>query len=83
VKFREGTLDVAESTFDTTVRLSVFDPDNPLNVVAVTTVALDVTSAVGVPEMSPVVDMFSPLGRADAVYNPIGKFDGNRVIAVT
>jgi len=61
----------------------VFDPDNPLNVVAVTTVALDVTSAVGVPEMSPVVDMFSPLGRADAVYNPIGKFDGNRVIAVT
>jgi len=61
----------------------VFDPDNPLNVVAVTTVALDVTSAVGVPEISPVVEILNPAGRTSAVYNPIGKFDGNRVIAVT
>jgi hypothetical protein len=83
VKFREGTFDVTESVLDATVRLSVFDPDNPSNVVAVTTVVLEVTSVVGVPEIRPVVEILSPLGRVDAVYRLIGTFDGYRVVAVT
>jgi hypothetical protein len=83
VKAREGTLDVAESELVVTVMVSVFDPDNPVRVVAVTTTSLDGVSAVGVPEMSPVVEIVSPAGRAVDVYNPMVRPDGYNVSATT
>ena len=83
VKFREGTLDVAERTLDATVKLSSFEAVRPLCVVAVTVATLSDESVIGVPEMSPVVEMESPSGRLDAVYAAMGTFDGYRVFAVT
>jgi hypothetical protein len=83
VKAREGTLDVAESELVVTDIVSVFDPDNPVRVVAVTTTSFDGVSAVGVPEMSPVVEIVSPAGRLVDVYNPMVSPGGYNVSATT
>jgi len=67
VKFCEGTLDVAESELDDTVKLSVFDPRHtPFAVTAVITLLLAGASVVGVPEISPAVEILNPAGRASA-----------------